>query len=183
MSPDAQAAAVLQFWFEETPPALHFARDAGLDAAIAERFGALHAELSRRVTPDWRATPQQRLAAVIVLDQFSRNLFRGSPAAFAQDAKAQALAELAIERGDEAVLTAKQRQFLYLPFMHGEDKASQARSVALFEALGEADALLFAQAHRDVIARFKRFPSRNEALGRTTTPAEAAWLASPEARF
>ena len=86
-------------------------------------------------------------------------------------------------RGDEAVLTAKQRQFLYLPFMHGEDKASQARSVALFEALGEADALLFAQAHRDVIARFKRFPSRNEALGRTTTPAEAAWLASPEARF
>lgn len=183
MSVAEQAAAVLRFWFEETPPAKHFARDAALDAEIAARFGALNADLARRVPPDWRATPQTRLAAVIVLDQFSRNLHRGAAAAFAQDATARELADIAIARGDEAALTAKQRQFLYLPFMHGESAADQARSVALCATLDDADVLDFAQRHRDVIARFKRFPSRNAALGRTTTPAEAAWLASPEARF
>ncbi len=183
MSVAEQAAAVLRFWFEETPPERHFRQDAAFDAEIAARFGALHADLARRVPPDWRADAHTRLAAIIVLDQFSRNLHRGSARAFAQDVTARELADIAIAQGDEAQLTPKQRQFLYLPFMHGESAADQARSVALCATLDDADVLDFAQRHRDVIARFSRFPSRNAALGRATTPAEAAWLASPEARF
>lgn len=173
----AEARAVLNYWLVETPPQKRFARDAALDAVIAARFGDLHARLAAGVPDAWAATPHGLLAAVIVLDQFSRNLFRDDPRAFAHDGAALALTRRALARGDEAALDSIERQFLYLPLMHSEDPADQARSVALFDALGDPQPADFARRHQAVIARFGRFPGRNAALGRATTAAERTWLA------
>ena len=180
---DAAAADVLGFWFDETPAKARFAIDPALDAAIARRFGALHAALAAGVADAWRALPRRLLAAVVVLDQFSRNLHRGAAAAFAQDGAALALSRFAVARHDDAGMTVAERQFLYMPLMHSEDAVDQAQSVALYAGLGDADAHAFAEMHRDCIAQFGRFPGRNQALGRVSTAAERAWLASGAARF
>lgn len=171
------ADAILRFWFTETPRELWFARDAGFDAKIAARFGALHAALARVIPPEWWNTTRARLATIIVLDQFSRNLFRDDPRAFAQDAAARLMMRMAIAAGDEAALDADQRQFLYMPMMHSEDLADQHACVARFAALGQPEPLAFAEAHRAEVARFGRFPGRNAALGRASTPAEISFLA------
>jgi uncharacterized protein (DUF924 family) len=180
--PLPEPADVLRFWLEETPRDRHFARDDALDGAIRERFGALHALLSQAVPPGWRATAEGRLAAVIVLDQFSRNLHRDSAAAFANDAAALALARHALGAGDDRGASPLQLQFLYLPFMHAEDPGQQARSEGLFSALAadapEMEAAAdYARRHAEVINRFGRFPSRNAALGRESTDEERAFLA------
>lgn len=177
------AREVLRFWLVETPPGKRFARDAALDAEIERRFGALHRSLSGEGAADWESDPRTLLAAVIVLDQFSRNLYRGSAAAFAQDDAARALTELALAKDWAVGLDATERQFLYLPLMHSERLADQERAVALFEANGDDFVADFARRHRDQIARFGRFPGRNAALGRTSTPVEAALLASGEGAF
>ncbi len=175
-------ADVLRFWLDETPREKHFARDEALDAAIRERFGALHARLSDGVPPGWRATPDGRLAAVIVLDQFSRNLHRDGPGAYASDAVAMDLARHALGAGDDRGASPLRLQFLYLPFMHAEDPMQQARSEALFAALAAdapemAVAADYARRHAAVVRRFGRFPSRNAALGRGSTAEEIAFLA------
>lgn len=180
--PLPEPADVLRFWLEETPREGHFARNDGLDSRIRVRFATLHARLGDEVPPAWRATSDGRLAAVVVLDQFSRNLNRGSADAFANDEAALTLANDALDAGDDQGAPALRRQFLYLPFMHAEDAATQARSVALFEALAAdapemANAADYAHRHAAVIARFGRFPSRNAALGRASTGAERAFLA------
>jgi len=167
---------VLHFWFKELKPEKWFAKDETVDATIRKRFGALHASLTEKVPASITGTPLGALAAVIVLDQFSRNLFRASPRAFTNDATALAIAQEAVRAGFDAQLEPNQRTFLYLPFEHSEDREAQRRSVELFAALGDPMTLDYAQRHRDIIDRFGRFPHRNRILGRESTPQELEFL-------
>ncbi|MFZ1679515.1 MAG: DUF924 family protein [Rhizobiaceae bacterium] len=171
---------VLSFWFDETPPAKRFSVDHDLDADIARRFAALHARLMATAAADLVASPSQALAALIVLDQFSRNMFRGTAGAFAADPHARAIADAAISSGHDTMVAPERRMFFYLPFMHAENAADQDRCVALFSLLGNPDAMKFAHDHRDIIQRFGRFPHRNAALGRESTADEKAYLATAE---
>lgn len=178
----AGAKAVLQFWFEELEPEQWW-RDSALDGVIRERFQALHERLANSVPPEWMATPRAALAAVIVLDQFPRNMFRGTARAFATDAKAREIARHAVDRGFDLALGKDERAFLYLPFEHSEDPADQSRSLELFRALGDAHYLKFAQEHADVIQQFGRFPQRNAALGRESTVEELAFLSGTDKKW
>lgn len=177
----AAARAVRRFWFEEATPAQHFTKDDAFDAAIRDRFGDLHRRVAATGAAGWDEGPDTLLAAVIVLDQFSRNLFRGDARAFAGDPVALGLSRAALRHGWDMGLTGAERAFLYLPLMHSEDAADQAESVARYTDLGLADNLAYAIDHRDVIARFGRFPSRNAALGRASTPDEEVYLSQPGA--
>jgi uncharacterized protein (DUF924 family) len=180
--------AVLDFWFADGPDTWRmawFKPDAAFDAAIAEHFGATLAAAATGAHDEWAATAKGALALAIVLDQFPRNLFRGQAQAFATDAQALALARAAIARRHDLALRPTQRVFLYLPFEHSEAMADQDTSVALFEGLRDVPAMAradgaidYAWRHRAVIARFGRFPHRNAALGRASTPDEVAWLAA-----
>ena len=174
-----EIGAVLSFWFEELSPEQWFAQDPLLDATIGHRFGELHEHLTDRGPGDWEGTAEGALAAVIVLDQLPRNIFRAQPRAFASDAQALAVAERAVSRGQDRELGPDRRTFLYMPYQHSEDPAVQARSVDLFAALGDPRSLEHARHHRAIIDRFGRFPSRNTILGRDTTPEEAAFLEDP----
>ncbi|HJU31465.1 MAG TPA: DUF924 family protein [Hyphomicrobiaceae bacterium] len=176
------AAGVLAFWFVECTPAQWFKRDDAFDAALRARFLDLHAAVAAAPFEACVADADTALAATIVLDQFSRNMFRGTPAAFASDARALAVAEAAVRRGFDRNLPDERRQFFYLPFEHAEDAAVQARSVALFASLGP-EALRWAEAHKVIIDRFGRFPHRNAALGRVSTPEEIAFLREPNSSF
>lgn len=167
---------VLRFWFQETRPQAWFMRDEAVDAEIRKRFGALHASLTEKVPASVTETPLGALATVVVLDQFSRNLYRNSPRAFSADPTALAIATDAIAAGFDRELDSNQRVFLYMPFQHSEDRAVQARSVELFGVLGDANALDYARQHRDIIERFGRFPHRNRTLGRESTPEEVEFL-------
>lgn len=180
---NAEAAAVLTFWFDELKPEQRFAKDAALDATIRDRFGSLQARLAAHVPDAWAADPRALLAAVIVLDQFSRNLYRDDPRAFASDALALNLARLALKRGDDLGMSAIERQFLYMPFMHSEDADDQDRCVELMEEIGQPEAADFARQHKAIIDRFGRYPHRNEVLGRETTAAEAVFLKQPGSSF
>lgn len=173
-----EAQEVLDFWFA-IPMEKQFGRDAALDAEIAARFGALRDELCRTNAAAWRDDPDSLLAAIVVLDQFSRNIYRDSAEAFAADPLAVELCRLAIERGWESRYATEERAFLYMPLMHAEDIALQRLSVTKFAELG-GDNLPFAIGHLEVIARFGRFPTRNDALGRETTLDERAYLDSPD---
>jgi len=178
----AWAADVLRFWFEECTPAQWFKRDDAFDQGLRERFLALHDSVTTLANEVCLADPDTALAAIIVLDQFSRNMFRGTPAAFASDAKALAIAQAAVERGFDTELPDARRQFFYLPFEHAEDAGAQARSVELFASLGP-EPLRWAEAHKAVIDRFGRFPHRNAILGRAATPEEVAFLREPNSSF
>jgi uncharacterized protein (DUF924 family) len=171
------AEAVIDFWLRDTPPEKRFARDAALDAEIARRFGTLHRALSKSMPDAWKADARTMLGAIIVLDQFSRNLFRDDPRAFAQDQAALELAWQAVVKGWDMELSVLERQFVYLPFEHAEDLAAADQSVALFEALGEPVGIDYAHRHKAVIEKFGRYPGRNKALGRDSTPAETKFLA------
>jgi uncharacterized protein (DUF924 family) len=154
-----------------------FERSDALDAAIRERFAALHEEAAAGALDRWADTPEGALALIILLDQFSRNLYRGSPRAFACDAHAREIADAAIARGFDRQTDPEMRVFFYLPFMHSESLADQARSVALCHSLHAADdTFAYARDHADIIHRFGRFPHRNPALGRHSSPAERAFL-------
>ena len=166
---------VLRFWFEQLSEAQWWEQDDAVDAQIHDRFLALHERLTPQVDYSLN-TPRSLLAAVIVLDQFSRNLFRRTPRAYAADPIARRLARSAIERGFDSSLTVLERQFLYLPFEHSEDGADQQLSVELFTALGNDEWTRFAIEHKRVIDRFGRFPHRNAVLGRRSTPDEVELL-------
>jgi uncharacterized protein (DUF924 family) len=194
MSNDPRAEEVLEYWFgarggEEwgkfRPQWFRGGKQA--DDDIRTRFAELHAEASRGELDDWLQSAEGSLALIIVLDQFSRNLHRGTAGAFAADAKALALAKRAIALGfDQAVLPV-QRWFFYLPFEHAEDVEEQRRAVELFSALpddeGKQMGVDYAKQHLDIIERFGRFPHRNAMLGRDATPEEAKWLAEGGATF
>lgn len=190
-----EAQQVLDFWFAapgsaeagQVRPAW-FRKDPAFDAEIAERFGALvrrglHGDLS-----DWALAPQTALAKILLLDQFTRNIFRGSKQAFAGDAQALKTATALVDAGQDQTLDTLQRWFVYMPFEHDESLSTQARSVALFEQLAAVDprmagALDYARRHQEVIQRFGRFPHRNAMLGRDSTVAELAYLAEPGSGF
>lgn len=171
---------ILDFW-REAGEERWFESDPSFDAAIAARFTPTLDAALRGDLAHWEATPDGALALVIVLDQFPRNLHRGTPGAYLGDAAAVAAAERAVERGDDGRVEPALRRFLYLPFMHAEDLAAQDRSVALNAAHGGAEAARYAAHHRDIVARFGRFPHRNAILGRTSTPDEEAYMASANA--
>lgn len=171
-----EVAAILRFWFADHDRDTWFGRDANFDAAIARRFGSLPAALLAGRREAWLDTADGRLASLIVLDQFTRNLFRGSPAAFAGDPRARLIARAAIALGEDRTVDAERQLFYYTPFEHSEDLADQDFSLALFTATGDARSIESAEVHRDIIRRFGRFPHRNAALGRATTAEEAAFL-------
>lgn len=175
------AREVLRFWFKETAPEQRFAKDAAFDATIRERFGPLLDRIKATRAAGWAERPETLLAAVIVLDQFSRNLFRGSAEAFAADPIARALTRTAMRNGWDSGMSGDERAFLYLPLEHSENAQDQADSVAAMRAIGIPLYVDYAVQHRDVIARFGRFPSRNAALGRTSTAEEEAYLSQPGA--
>lgn len=171
------AAQIFRYWFEELQPAAWFRKDERVDAAIRERFGALYDELAQ-IRPEQLAMPLECVAAVIALDQFPRNMFRGTARAFATDALALSISQHAIAARLDEQLTKQQRWFLYMPFQHSEDRAVQARSIELFTQLDDADNLGYARRHQEIIDRFGRFPHRNEALGRESTPDERQYIAT-----
>jgi uncharacterized protein (DUF924 family) len=177
----ARAEEVLSFWFEALMPEQWFAKSEPLDREIGDLFEALRVAVLESKAAGWRDDPRTLLAAVILLDQFSRNVHRGTAEAFAADPLAQELASLAVARGWDRAMTPEQRQFLYLPFEHAESRELQAVSLSCFEALGQEEALEYARQHAEVIARYGRFPSRNAALGRQSTPEEKEYLAQPGA--
>jgi uncharacterized protein (DUF924 family) len=180
---DRWVEKVLTFWFERTAPDRWFKKDPTFDASVRELFLGLHRSLVSRGNDGLLADARTALAAVIVLDQMSRNMFRDTPRAFAADPQALRLADAAVARGFDAGLTKDQRMFMYLPFEHAEDRASQARSVALMTSLGDADLQKWAQAHRVIIDRFGRFPHRNRILGRISTAEETDFLKQPDSSF
>lgn len=192
---DPRAQAVLDFWFGAPGSPEHgrdrpewFRKDPAFDALIRERFGATIDAALAGSLDGWASGPAGTLALIVVLDQFTRNSFRDTPRAFAGDAAARALAQRLVAAGDDLRLPPWQRGFACLPFEHAEDLALQHESVRLFEALaaadpGQAESLDYARRHRDVIARFGRFPHRNAILGRADTAEEAAFLRQPGSRF
>jgi uncharacterized protein (DUF924 family) len=187
------AHAVLEFWFGApgsaeygTRRAEWFRKDSAFDTRVRERFGAVVA--AALTGQRFRAEPEEVLAQIIVLDQFTRNIHRDTPLAFAGDAQARELALGMTQRGDDALLAPLQRSFVYLPFEHAEDEALQDLSVRCFEALVALepdlqDLLDYALKHRDIVRRFGRFPHRNAILGRPSSAAEIAFLAGPGSRF
>lgn len=188
---------VLAFWFGTAPIAAPcatwFDRSDAFDADIRARFLPLWEALCAGSADTWMDTPLEAIARIVVLDQFPRNMFRDSPKAYASDAQARGVAERAIARGFDRALPFHQRSFLYLPFEHSEDIADQRRCVQLFRTLAEEQSgvlreqglelLKYAERHCDIIARFGRFPHRNQALGRETTEAEARFLEEPMSSF
>ena len=186
---------ILEFWLGPAPDdpvsvaqaaKRWYMTDDGFDAEIRDRFGAGIEQAQRGAFADWAETPNGALALVILLDQFPRNAYRGTADAFAGDPVALAVAGRAVERGVDRELACPGRAFLYHPFEHSEDPEDQERSVVLFETLAAeapeewrefaADFVPYAHAHRDVIARFGRFPHRNGILGRVNTAEEQAYL-------
>lgn len=192
---DRRARDVLDFWFGAPGDAAHglprkiwFEKNDAFDAQIAERFGTLIARALDGALDPWMAAPASALAQIIVLDQFTRNAFRGTARAFAGDTRALATARALVDAGADRTLTGVQRQFVYLPFEHAEDLSAQQQSLRLFAQL-ERDApevgelFVWAQRHHDIVERFGRFPHRNAALGRASTEEEIEFLRQPESSF
>lgn len=173
--------SVLEFWFSEPARSHWFRSTAALDATIRERFHEVWERAAAGELDGWTATAEGALALVIVLDQLPLNMFRGRPESFATEAAARQIARAAIARGQDAIRTGEQRGFLYMPLMHSEALADQELAAQLYEAAGLENNLKWAHHHRDLIRRFGRFPHRNAILGRESTPAERAYLASDAA--
>ena len=189
-----QASRVLDFWFGTPGAADHgkprkswFEKNDAFDVEIRERFGDLLAQAASGRLDAWQSRPRGALALIVLLDQFPRNMHRGKPAAFACDARALAVARHAVARGFDRGLLPVERWFVYLPFEHAENLAMQRESLRLFAGLksfpDSAGILDYPKRHFDVIARFGRFPHRNEILGRPSTAEETAFLKLPGSRF
>lgn len=174
---------VLDFWFKELTPAQWFRKDTTLDATIIERFGALQASASRAELWLWRRSALGRLAEVIVLDQFSRQMYRDTPEAFANDTMALALAQEAVAQAADRHLDVAWRAFLYMPYMHSESLAIHEEALRLFDQPGLEENLRFEHRHREILQRFGRYPHRNVILGRESSPEELAFLAEPGSSF
>jgi uncharacterized protein (DUF924 family) len=177
------ANTVVDFWFGEVGPDRWYAANDAFDGLVRTRFGALLAAAAACELAEWRATPTGRLAEIIVLDQFSRNIHRERPEAFAQDPLALGLAQEAVDRGVDRQLPPDRRAFLYLPFMHSESRAIHAVAARLFDAPGLEKNLDFELKHKAIIDRFGRYPHRNAVLARPSTPEELAFLGEPGSAF
>jgi len=183
MTQTSNSDAVLDFWFAEIDPAQWWKADPAFDALVRERFGELHGAAARGELYAWRANANGRLAEIIVLDQFSRNIHRGTAAAFAADPMALALAQEAVAGSHDKSLSQQQRLFLYLPYMHSESVLIHEVALTLFRELGLADNLDFELRHKAIIDRFGRYPHRNAILGRTSTAEELRFLEEPGSGF
>ena len=174
---------VLQFWFVELQPKDWWKSDQALDAVIAGRFGKTLELAARGGLATWRQSAGGRLAEVIVLDQFSRNIHRGTAGAFANDALALSLAQDAVAAGIDRELPVEQRRFLYMPYMHSESPSVHEQAMTLFATPGLEQSLGFERRHKAVIDRFGRYPHRNAVLGRESTPAEIEFMKQPGSSF
>lgn len=172
---------MIGFW-KEAGPGKWFAKDDAFDAAFRRRFGDAHFMAARRKLDHWAETAEGALALLILLDQFPRNVFRDTGHAFATDPLARHFAVMALDRGFDQLVENDLRRFFYLPLQHAEDLTLQARQVALFQAMERPANDRWAEHHHDIIVRFGRFPHRNRALGRETTPEEQAFLESDRFR-
>lgn len=176
-------AAVLDFWFGELSPRQWWSGSDEVDRRVAARFGACLAAAARCELYAWRASPAGRLAEIVVLDQFSRNIHRNTPQAFACDSLALALAQEAVAVHADGELDAARRAFLYMPYMHSESLLIHAQAVKLFSLPGMENNLAFELRHKEIIERFGRYPHRNAALGRVSTPEEIEFLKTPGSSF
>jgi uncharacterized protein (DUF924 family) len=174
---------ILAFWFGESDPGNWFARNEAFDLVIRRRFSAVHEAAARCELAAWRGSAEGRLAEIIVLDQFSRNLFRDCGQAFACDSLALALAQEAVRAGADSALPPAQQAFMYMPYMHSESRLIHQIAVRLFSQRGLESNLEFELGHKAIIDRFGRYPHRNRLLGRESTPDELEFLAQPGASF
>jgi len=174
---------VIEFWFKELSPQQRWIKDNALDQMIRVRFEATLIEAKEHGLADWRYQPRGRLAEIIVLDQFSRNIYRDTPEAFIVDNRAVKLTLAAIESGDDRSLTQQERLFLYMPLMHSEDSEMHEIAIEVFSALGLEENLEFERKHKAIIDRFGRYPHRNAILGRESTPEELEFLKQPGSSF
>lgn len=177
------AQEVLHYWFETLTPRQWFAKDDALDAQVTERFSATLQVAIAGELWTWRRSPQGRLAEILVLDQFSRNIYRGRAAAFAQDPQALTLAQEAVAAGADRHLAVHQRAFLYMPYMHSESLQVHDEALRLFDQPGLEHNLDYERRHHAIIERFGRYPHRNELLGRTSSVEELVFLDEPGSSF
>jgi len=175
--------SVLSFWFDELTPAQWFEKNPALDKEISTRFLDLHRRAAQCELYTWRSSTRGQLAEIIVLDQFSRNIFRDTPGAFAQDPLALALAQFAVAQQADRYLSTEQRSFLYLPYMHSESAAIHDIAVKLYDQHGLENNLDFEYKHKAIIDRFGRYPHRNAILGRESTDEEIEFLKQPGSGF
>lgn len=174
---------VLQFWFEEISPKQWWAKDADFDRQIEKRFGDLHACAAACELWQWRQSAEGRLAEIIVLDQFPRNIYRNDRRSFATDSLALVLAQEAVRGGHDQRLPVDQRAFLYMPYMHSESAVVHEQAMRLFDQPGLEYNFDFERKHKMIIDRFGRYPHRNKILGRESTPEEIAFLKEPGSSF
>ena len=174
---------ILKFWFEEIDPSQWWKKDDAFDQLIRARFSEIHAQATRCELYDWRADARGRLAEIIVLDQFSRNMFRGSPLSFASDTLALVLAQEAVSVKADLALSPTERSFLYLPFMHSESLKIHVVAMDLYQRNGIQSNLDFEIRHKQIIERFGRYPHRNAILGRSSTQEELEFLRQPGSGF
>lgn len=174
---------VLDFWFEELQPTDWWKKSAELDTTIEKRFGELHQQARQGELFTWRDKPKSSLAEIIVLDQFSRNIFRDSAKSFAQDPQALTLSQLAIDKTFDQKLTQVERQFMYMPFMHSESTVIHEQAVKLYSALENGYGHEFELKHKVIIDRFGRYPHRNQVLNRESTEEEQEFLKQPGSSF
>lgn len=174
---------ILKFWFEEISPKDQFVRNDEVDAMMIERFSELHTKGTAGDLTDWTETAEGSLALIVLLDQFSRNMFRGDNKSYAQDEMALNIAKQTIKKGFDYELTDEQRRFVYMPYMHSESKASHAEAVPLFESLNDPETLKYEHIHKDIVDRFGRYPHRNECMERDSTPEEIEYLENNQESF
>lgn len=174
---------IIDFWFSERVSKLHFAKNTDFDKEVYDLFFATYEKALNGGLVDWQETPEGSLALIILLDQFSRNMFRNTPKSFESDKQARDIARLAIKNQFDHKLSKEQRVFLYMPFMHSENLKDQEVSIDLYKKLGIEENLKFAVAHYDIIKRFGRFPHRNSTLGRKSTNEEVEFLKNPNSGF
>lgn len=175
---------IVDFWFDEAMKPYWFRKSASFDRAVADTLGPHYEAAARGAYDHWMEDVDGCIALCVLLDQVPRNMFRNDPRAFATDGKARGISDHAVANGFDLECTTDERIFLYLPFEHHEDMASQDRSVALFtERVGDETTVCYARRHREIIQRFGRFPHRNAILGRTSTPEEVAFLTEPDSSF
>ncbi len=178
-----EAEAVLHFWFVAHGSDVWWEKNPRFDETIRSRFGALHARAAFGELDAWRESPDGRLAEIVILDQFSRNLYREDARAFACDGMALALAQEAVRRGADGMVPPERRMFFYMPFEHSESREIHKTALTLFEGLGDPEALDYEMRHKAIIDRFGRYPHRNAALNRESTAEEIAFLKEPDSSF
>lgn len=174
---------VIDFWFKEIPSSMWFKKDKGFDNSLRNRFQEEYDKATKGELVEWRKTIQGCLAEIILLDQFSRNMYRNDPRAFAQDGMALVLAQEAIKHHDVSLLTTDQVSFLYMPFMHSESLVIHEKAMEYFNQEGLEYSFKIEKEHRDILLKFGRYPHRNKILGRNSTPEEVAFLKQPGSSF